>query len=425
MKTKLLSILLTVAMLAAMIPVLGVVALAEENTATAGTVFEVTDAASITALIADTEKNVVGNTMKLTQDITYDPQTAALWAGLAMDVDGNGHKVILKDGTYGCVLLFTPVDGTAKDPHKQTLKNLAIVMENDEAKVTSNEKIILSFFGQAHASANNAIQFNNVHINLENCYFDVNMNSTATGAANTACSILIAHVIGAVNLEITAKNTYFKATLDTDQGAGAVGAIYGRRWNHSALIPVKINLENCGFDVNSNNATAKTAVVGNVCADTALQLNATGVNLIYNDAVIADMGEFTGVDTIVNEMELATNDWKLTNTGYPIPVALETNFGTLFADKALNGITVTITAPSTGGDTTPDGGTTPGGDPTPGDDETDAPETNAPETNAPETNATTTAATAEEESGCASVVGGTAVVMIAVAAAFVCKKKED
>ena len=419
MKTKILSILLTVAMLVAMVPMIAVSA--EEPT---GTVYEVTDAASVTALIADTTKNVAGNTMKLTQDLTYEgwsdadkASVVSLWAGCKMHVDGNGHKVILKDGEYHNVILFNFAQGVTE----LTVKNLAVVMEDEDTVAKSTQNEFLALFGQVSANTHSAFSSDDIHLTVENCYFDVNFDMQSN-AANAGASILFGRVIGAAKVEITAKNTYFKGTLNTKDGAGRVGALYGRRWNANLLLPVKINVENCGFEITTNNTT-KSAIAGE-SHGTATTINATGTNLIYNDATIADAGDFTGIDTVVNEMELATNDWKLTNTGYPYPAALETSFGTLFADKALDGITVTITNPSAGGNTTPGGTTTPGGNQTPDNTETQAPETNAPETNAPETNATTTAAPAEEESGCASVVGGAAVVMIAMAAAFVCKKKD-
>ena len=58
---------------------------------------------------------------------------------------------------------------------------------------------------------------------------------------------------------------------------------------------------------------------------------------------------------------------------------------------------------------------------------TEAPETNAPETNAPDTNVegATTAGTTEPATGCASVVGFSAVAVLAAAAAVVALKKKD
>ncbi|MBQ8214212.1 MAG: hypothetical protein IJZ80_09400, partial [Clostridia bacterium] len=70
MKKKILSVILTATMLLTLVSTLGVTFAAEEPTQS-GTVYEVTDAASIKALIADTTKNVAGNNMKLKQDLTY------------------------------------------------------------------------------------------------------------------------------------------------------------------------------------------------------------------------------------------------------------------------------------------------------------------------------------------------------------------
>ena len=286
MKKKLLSVILTAAMLLTLASTLGVAVAAEEPTQS-GTVYEVTDAASITALIADTTKNVAGNTMKLTQDLTYDPtgnDGPGVWDGCKMHVDGNGHKVILKDGDYFAAILFA-IDATATT---QIIKNLAVVMENDDAVAKRATSEYISLFGQASAGTHTKATFDNTHLIVENCYFDVNFEVTNNSSSNVGAAVLVARVQGAAKLEITTKNTYFKATLNTGDGVGRVGALYGRRWGENILFPVKINVENCGFEVTTNNKAAKSALVGNVRLQQATTITATGTNLIYNDAALVD-----------------------------------------------------------------------------------------------------------------------------------------
>ncbi len=422
MKKKLLSVILTAAMLLTLASTLGVAVAAEEPTQT-GTVYEVTDAASITALIADTTKNVAGNTMKLTQDLTYDPTGSngpGVWDGCKMHVDGNGHKVILKDGDYFAAILFA-IDITATT---QIIKNLAVVMENDTAVAKRTTSEYISLFGQAAASTHTQATFDNTHLIVENCYFDVKFEVTNKSSSNVGTAILVARVQGAAQLEVTAKNTYFKANLDTGDGVGRVGAIFGRRWNDNPLFPVKINIENCGFEITTNNTAAKSAIAGNVRTQMATQINATGTNLIYNDAVLVDTitpaYECKGFTTVVDKLELDTPDWKVTNTGYPYPVALDASFASLFANKALDGITVTVKAPEES--TTPEETTTEP-ETTTAEETTVADTTTAEETTAEKTETTTTAPDTKE-GGCGSVVGSVAIVVVAAAAAFVFKKKE-
>ena len=187
MKKKLLSVILTAAMLLTLASTLGVAVVAEEPTQS-GTVYEVTDAASITALIADTEKNVFGNTMKLTQDLIYGGTESGdgHWQGLKMNVDGNGHKITLQNGNYSRKVLFYAPSGTAKDWATQSIKNLAVVMENEDAWATANStgNQYIALFGGCDGYLNKIV---------ENCYFDVNFK-TAGDTVNDGTSILIARV---------------------------------------------------------------------------------------------------------------------------------------------------------------------------------------------------------------------------------------
>ena len=426
MKKKILSVILTATMLLTLVSTLGVTFAAEEPTQS-GTVYEVTDAASVTALIADTAKNVAGNTMKLTQDLTYEGWSTAenasavsLWAGCKMHIDGNGHKVILKDGEYHNVILFNFAEGVTE----LTVKNLAIVMENENAVAKSTRNEALALFGQISANTHSAFSSDDIHLTVENCYFDVNLDMQSE-TANTGAAILFSRVIGAAKVEITAKNTFFKGTLNTKNGVGRVGALYGRRWGENILFPVKINIENCGFEITTNNTSVKSALVGNVRLQQATTITATGTNLIYNDAALVDTitpaYQCDGFTTVVDKLELDTPDWKVTNTGYPYPVALDASFASLFANKALDGITVTVKAPEES--TTPEETTTEP-ETTTAEETTVADTTTAEETTAEKTETTTTAPD-DKEGGCGSVVGSVAIVVVAAAAAFVCKKKED
>ena len=320
MKTKILSILLTVAMLVAMVPMIAVSA--EEPT---GTVYEVTDAASVTALIADTTKNVAGNTMKLTQDLTYEgwsdadkASVVSLWAGCKMHVDGNGHKVILKDGEYHNVILFN----FAADVTELTVKNLAVVMEDEDAVAKSTQNEALALFGQVSANTHSAYSSDDIHLTVESCYFDVNLDMQSS-SSNAAAAILFSRVIGAAKVEITAKNTYFKGTFNTKNGAGASGAIYGRRWSEgSGVVPV--NVENCIFDVTSA-TNKKGAVVGDYRSATATTITATGTNLIYGGegkvATVANEGTYEGF-TIVAEGDNTVTTVK----GYQTTTAVDNKF---------------------------------------------------------------------------------------------------
>lgn len=326
-------------MLAAMIPAFGMIASAEDS------VYTVTDATSITALIADTEANVAGNTMKLTQDITYEASTTSLWNGLLMNVDGNGHTITLKNGTYHYAVLFGLENGTsATELRNYTIKNLAVVMENDNAVVTSNETQYLALFGN---------QPNNIHLNVENCYFDLNFKLTGTASNNGTAVLISRYTSSTGRLEITAKNSYFK--MDTFSGVtdlnstayGQHGALLGRRWSDTNSLAV-FNVENCGFDVNyGTNISKGGAVVGDQRGTTKTTITATGTNLIYNGIGVTN-STATSYDTnfqknvtnvgIDTELTLATG-WTYTTTGSPVPATLVKTFPSLFRNSVADAIT--------------------------------------------------------------------------------------
>jgi hypothetical protein len=339
MKTKILSILLTVAMLVAMVPMIAVSA--EEPT---GTVYEVTDAASITALLADSTKNATGNTMKLTQDLTYTPPTTdpsdqtqgwsngyGIWDGCKMDIDGNGHTVTLGEGYYYGAILF----GFAGRSTTLTMKNLAIVMavENGEQAVAKrwSKSEYLSFFGQLNTPSQAAIG-TGCEINVENCYFDVNFEATATGS-NAGAAILVARVSNTTaTLTINAKNSYFKANFKTgvasgaETGSGGAGALVGRRVTPGDGAALNVSVENCVFDVTSN-ALNSGAVIGQGTTkdETVVNLTTTGTNLIYGGegkvSTVASTGTYTGFTTVA-----AGDNTVTTVKGYQTTAAVDNKF---------------------------------------------------------------------------------------------------
>ena len=342
MKTKILSILLTVAMLVAMVPMIAVSAV--EPTEPTGTVYEVTDEASIKEFLADPEKNKTGNTMKLTQDLSYTPPSNGgwsggygIWDGCKTDIDGNGHTVTLGGGDYYGAVLF----GFQGRSEKLTMKNLAIVMDVDEegnqAVATRATSQYISLFGQLNSASPAAIPSGS-EINVENCYFDVNFAVTSTDK-NVGAGILVARVQPDKTMTITAKNTYFKANFTTGSGAGATGALYGRRWDTSpdTMSEVEVTVENCVFDVTSN-AVKKGAVVGElievpkekdseeyVIADGQLSLTANGTNLIYGGegkvSTVANKGTFEGFTTVA-----AGDNTVTTVKGYQTTTAVDNKF---------------------------------------------------------------------------------------------------
>ena len=344
MKKKILSVFLIIAMALAIVPTFGVMATATES----GTTYTVTDAASITALIEDTTKNVSGNTMKLTQDITYEASTASLWDGFLMNIDGNGHTITLKNGTYNSAILFYPQSGTAGTPISHTVKNLAVVMYDDDAMATSSE--FISLFGE---------NLNYATLTVENCYFDLNFKVTGTGSNNGTAVLLSRHRTNNGALTINAKNSYFKmdtlsGTTDMESAAyGQHGALVGRRWNNTTTAPViTCNVENCGFDVNyGSNISKGGAIIGEHRRSTVTVINTTGTNIIYNNVNATNYGDLTayngydigftknvtnvGIDTALT----LTEGWTYTTTGSPMPAAVVKNFSKLFKNTVEDAVT--------------------------------------------------------------------------------------
>ena len=388
MKKKLLGILLAVAMLVAMVPMLAVgasAANANPKTVTVNTPEE------IFAFLASAD-NVEGNIMKLGADIHYencsitpDKVVEGYWSlgpdgkttaatRLKASVDGNGKTVFVPDGTYqhGAILCYLSEAVT------YTFKDLKVKMATDTAIAKHAEMI--SLFGEHGSLISKSTTF-------ENCEFDLNFEITGTNV-NACAAVLLSRHRSSKPTTITVKNCSFK--MDAKVQSGAHGAILGRRWSAVAVTGmITYNIENCTFDVNYDTSAAAqdaviqcSAVVGQLygsdpgASSLCASFNATGTNTVVGDLPVCDIEDIT------------------------------------FAPPATN-----TPGENEGGEN--EGGENEGGN------ETEAPETNAPETNAPTTEAPTTVAPAEEESGCASVVGGAAVVMIAMAAAFVCKKKED
>ena len=340
MKKKILSVFLVMAMLVTMVPLFGMTVSAEE-----GTVYTVTDAASITALIADTTKNVAGNTMKLTQDITYEASSTSLWNGLKMNVDGDGHVITLKDGTYNLAILFQAVASETTTVYT-TVKNLAVVMENDEA-VAYNAGQVISLFGQYP---------DYVDFTIEGCYFDVNLKVGGANSNNGVAVVFSRYTSGTKPVTITAKDSYFAldAVSYNDKGtgtAGQQGALLGRRWGNAAGVYATYNVENCGFKVtlNGKDSGAVGAVSGNHRNANCTKVNGKGTNYIYNGLYATDYKtdtttydtnfvrnvKNTGIDT---SLTLAAG-WTYTTTGSPMPAAVVKNFPSMFDNTVADAIT--------------------------------------------------------------------------------------
>jgi hypothetical protein len=162
MKKRILSLILTVAMLVAMVPMFAVSTVAADAT---GKTVTVNTPAEIYAFLASAD-NAEGNTMKLGADIHYENEAIkpeavveGYWAigpdgkttaatRLKANVDGNGHTVFVPGGKYqyGAILCYI---GAAS---KYTFKNLTVKMASADAVATHDEMI--SLFGEQKARRN-------------------------------------------------------------------------------------------------------------------------------------------------------------------------------------------------------------------------------------------------------------------------------
>ena len=304
MKTKILSILLTVAMLVAMVPMIAVSA--EETSVKTVTVNSPEDIFSFLS----SADNVEGNIMKLGADIHYencsitpDKVVEGYWSlgsdgkttastRLKASVDGNGHTVYIPGGTYqyGAILCYIGQAST------YTFKNLKVVMASEDAVASHTEMI--SLFGEHNTLIAENLTF-------ENCYFDVNFEVTGTNV-NSAAAVLLSRQRKPGDVEMTVKNCYFK--MNAKVKAGAHGALLGRRWSTDGTV-ITFNVENSVFDVSYDTTGAAegsniscTALIGNFTDDklsgtTVSTLNATG-NLICNGLPATNVEVSTGFTTI-------------------------------------------------------------------------------------------------------------------------------
>lgn len=244
MKKRILSILLTVAMLVAMVPAIAVSASAET-----GTTYEVTTIADVAAFIADTTtKNVAGNTMKLMGDLDYTGDSLpvytdngtnyvdGMWTGLKANVDGNGHMVKVPGGSYywGWILCDLE-DGTdASNPRVHSYKNLKVVMDTGDYAYTGS---FIGLFGR---------DFDKGNLIIENCYFDVSVKVTGRDYGS---AVLFGSQAAGASATITATNTFFKMNCGGG-GTGRHGVLVGRKFNAptSGASAMTFNLNNCVFD---------------------------------------------------------------------------------------------------------------------------------------------------------------------------------
>ncbi len=258
MKTKILSILLTVAMLVAMVPMIAVSA--EEET---GTIVEVGSIEKLDEFMASAD-NAIGNTMKLTADLDYsyitdlssESRSNGLWAKnnkwLLANVDGNGHTVTIPGVTYtACVLNYL----TGADAN-YTIKNLKVQMatkDGVQAVATGND--ISLFAGRYRTTLFASASF-------ENCYFDVNFNCTGTDPNNgTAILFGVNNEAAAKEWALNVTNCYFK--MHAEVVGGRHGALLGSTFS-TATNKVTMTVVNSVFDVTYTKA--ENLAEGTICA---------------------------------------------------------------------------------------------------------------------------------------------------------------
>lgn len=266
MKTKILSILLTVAMLVAMVPMIAVSA--EEET---GTVYPVGSIAEVVAFIADTTtKNVAGNTMKLTADLDYTGDSLpvytdkgtnyvdGMWTGLKANVDGNGHTVKVPGGSYYWGWILCDLDDSTEGT-KHIFENLKIVMpENESAAKTGS---FIGLFGRNFEKNNELV--------VKNCYFDLKLQGGSRGSG-----ALFGELSAVCSATITVKNSCFK--VDNADG-GVKGVLVGKRFSNTGSSEMVYNISNCVFYANDG-----VNIIGDVFSGSTGETYKTTINADNN-----------------------------------------------------------------------------------------------------------------------------------------------
>ena len=325
MKKKILSVLLAVVMLASACSMMIVPVSAE----TTGTTYEVTDGASIQALIADTTKNTTANTMRLTQDLEYNAAdlaklasgTYGFWNGLMMDIDGNGHTITINGSdteSYaipeGILLCFPPFPNNTWDISNLTVKS--------NGKITTTGET-LSLFGYCSKPVQG------VTFNIKNCCFDLDLKTTST-SENVGIAVLISRIWG--NSSTTTMNiedSYFN--LDAERTTGRAGVLVAR--SNTNTYRLNVNIKNTSFDV-----TGVTGIVAQAFSNTTTFIVAENSNTFVNGTEYMVYDTISVVDAYkankgIVETELPTG-WTYTLNSVPVSTNLITKFPQHFLTEA-------------------------------------------------------------------------------------------
>ena len=304
MKKRILSIILTVAMLVAMVPAIAVSAVeeSESKTVTVSTLDEVKN-------FLTSADNIQGNTMKLGANLDYssiDPQNAGngLWTVtenenttyLLANIDGNGFTVTVPGGNYKSAAILTYL--TAKQG-TYVIKNLTVKMALDDGgkqEVATTDGKAIALFGENGANDTTAS-----YVTFENCCFDVRLK-TAYNSSETGSAVLFARHRASHKMQLTVTNCYFKAHIEAK--CGHHGALVGRRSGANADSTFKYSINNCVFDISYTTNSGRfalgtagyycTAIVGSQSSyhltEYTEQTNVSDFtdcnnNLIYNNQV--------------------------------------------------------------------------------------------------------------------------------------------
>lgn len=288
MKKRILSILLTVAMLVAMVPAIAVSASTTDTYVSEGNgVYRVDSIAAVDKFLSDKTVNITGNTMKLGADLDYSSVTVGsgtyvngLWAPndnyLQANVNGNGHTVTIPGGKYAvCILSYLTANAD------YTIKNLKVQMATKDGvqAVASGDKVSL-FAGRFKTT-------NFTGVSFENCYFDVNFECTsnATSAGTAILFGINDDWQNSTEWELNTTNCYFK--MHAKVAGGRHGALFGAL-NSTAKNKVKMNIVDSIFDVTYTKATDAAedmvcaAVVGAWSESLYSVSNTSEGNLSYN-----------------------------------------------------------------------------------------------------------------------------------------------
>lgn len=290
MKKRILSILLTVAMLVAMVPAIAVSASTTDTYVSEGNgVYRVDSIAAVDKFLSDKTVNITGNTMKLGADLDYSNETVGsgtyengFWVigqnYLQANVDGNGHTVTIPGGTYKSSIL-TYLTGSS-----YTFSNLKVKMSSEDAVAKSNKEIGLFAYTTSGCPVGK--------LEVSNCYFDVKYELAADTEDSGVGVLLGKHTYNKTNLilDITVNNCYFKMRAKVPNGSH--GAIVGR--TNSAAKGLTLNVSNSVFDVaytkpeTEPSTLSCSTVLGNFLS--TMSVTKSENNLTYSNYKLADNG---------------------------------------------------------------------------------------------------------------------------------------